>query len=784
MPTFHLKVIQIEQTCLFELTWKSSHRLNTKVIYPTTLADYYQDWRRNYLSFYRDQMRGSAGVSVSLLEIPKDWYGPLGLAEKQLRREFQYWLDSADLKPIRQVMVDAANQAGEALIFVSCDNLAIAKLPWEAWQLGTMANVNVQILRTSLNRTVTDAATQRRGKTRILAIIGDDTGLDFSKSKAALAELQKNLDVHFTGWIKDKSSEHLLNEIRAAIMDPLGWDILFFAGHSNELGGGQLNIAPNKSILIDDIADAIRVAKTHGLQFALFNSCEGIEIAESLLNLGLNGVSVMREAIRNDVAEDFFQYFAAAIADYQDVHSAVAFAGNALKAKHDEQYPSAYLIPSVYADPEILATQPETVPFRPRRHSWSDRLFAKLRPLTPSRREALILGALAIFSLLPSVQNTLLDLRQLTQAFYRESTGQFANSRLQVPIRLVAVDQESIAIASKRYGRPRPGQSIDRQHLANLIQIATSPGTRVIGIDYALMEPATGDKQLAQAIQQAKQQKIALIFAATHNDTDDNRRYDYASPDITGKDPLLGNMDFLFYLDSERQLPIFYPHLLGEMPGSPLPLAYQMACSKSHLQKTSCPPVRNFSVQPLTTWSAVLQQRWLHPIIDYSINPKHIYETISAKDFTPTALSNSATPSIVLITPKGENLGGVTPGSDIYTAPRTYQTFSHDERQRMSGGEVHAYITSQLLNRGFILPIPDLWMVGIVGLAGKGIQIAARQRSPTRWQKLILMGLPLIGISLSLQLYVSGKVLMPIVLPALAYFVNVAPLIRRPSRHV
>lgn len=98
------------------------------------------------------------------------------------------------------------------------------------------------------------------------------------------------------GWQPGQEIAELKAKISAAIADERGWDVLFFAGHSNEtvLTGGELAIAPNVSLSISEITPQLLKAKQRGLQFALFNSCSGLTLANSLIDLGLSQVAVMR----------------------------------------------------------------------------------------------------------------------------------------------------------------------------------------------------------------------------------------------------------------------------------------------------------------------------------------------------------------------------------------------------------------------------------------------------------------------------------------------------------
>ncbi|MEC4814045.1 MAG: hypothetical protein SAK29_12345 [Scytonema sp. PMC 1069.18] len=138
--------------------------------------------------------------------------------------------------------------------------------------------------------------------------------------------------------------------------------MLFFAGHSNEttFTGGQISIAPNVSISLSEIEKPLTTAINNGLKFAIFNSCDGLSIANKLIDLGLSQVAIMREKIHNRVAGEFFVQFLNALKEYQDVHEALLTASDYLKVEKNLTYLSAYLIPSLFRHPnaELFRLQP------------------------------------------------------------------------------------------------------------------------------------------------------------------------------------------------------------------------------------------------------------------------------------------------------------------------------------------------------------------------------------------------------------------------------------------
>src|SRR4028119_2039735 len=257
---FHLKVQRVEQVCLFELSWGQGQRLNVEVPFPEILIAHYQQWNTNYLSFYKTALRGRVAAKGNIAPPPVDWHAKLVEAEAKLLYEFYQWLRSSELYEIRSTLAQAVREgerrsdAPPVDVFLSCNPLDLARLPWEAWEIGAefAAKGRIRIVRTPLNiQGKTAAPPHRDRKARVLVILGDDTGLNFQADREAVKSLYPVAEVEFVGWQPGKDIDALKAEIVNAITDERGWEVLFFAGHSNEtaLTGGELAIAPGVSDL-------------------------------------------------------------------------------------------------------------------------------------------------------------------------------------------------------------------------------------------------------------------------------------------------------------------------------------------------------------------------------------------------------------------------------------------------------------------------------------------------------------------------------------------------------
>ena len=808
---FHLKIQRVEKVCLFELSWGQGQQFSVTLPYPETITTSYQDWQKIYLSFYHRALRARV-VNSGRLTKEVDWHQKLVQAEAKLLCEFHRWLRHEELFEIRAIIAQAAKQKTENLpthptqlaiveVFLTCNPLELSRLPWEAWEITEFAaSSKIRIVRKPINirSTPVNSLSRRRGKARILAILGDDTGLNFQVDKEAVCSLSPIAEVEFVGWQPQQSKAELKETIVKAITDQRGWDILFFAGHSNETinTGGELAIAPATSISINEITQPLTIAKQRGLQFAIFNSCSGLSIANTLIDLGLSQVAVMREPIHNKVAQEFLVKFLQSLAEYEDVHQSLLAACQFLKVEKNLTYPSTYLIPSLFRHPDAPL-------FCLQRFG----IKQKLRKWLPTTREALFLSTMILLSWQLSTQNFLIDKRVFVQGIYRQLTNQVSNKK-SPPVLLVEIDETSIQKAKISYPRP-----MDRGYLTQIIQQLTAINAKIIGIDYVLdrYQPKN-DQKLAKVLRSSvEKQGTWFVFATSRNQTGGwfEPLPELASPNwrLQGNVFLVG---YDIYVTHVTLLP------MQDTKNRPLPFAYLLAMvnwlnfeqpeellqpqinssvnwfdqvsdqvtqitGKHHLDLFS-PSSR---LQPLTKFSYKLKQLWLHPIIDFSIPPEAIYLRLPAwkllenNDSPLLSLTKlEKRPSIVIIASRYKE-AGLAPGEDNFPLPAAVnywrsQKYPPDPSSTFTGGEIHSYMVHHFLNQRFVIPIPNLWLIGVAALLGKGVVLTLKMEveSHKRKQEIILLsfGLTIIYGLASLQIYISGAILLPWILPSLTFW--------------
>ncbi|MBD2495823.1 CHASE2 domain-containing protein [Nostoc sp. FACHB-280] len=780
---FNLKIQQFDKFCSFELAWGQGQQIVTTLAYPDELNFKYQEWQRIYLRFYSTALRGKVEEVGSLLAPSIDWRSELVKKETELLSEFYRWLRSAELYEIRAEIAKATRNIENSYIniFISCNSLGLIRLPWEVWEIGTdfgLSSSKIRIIRTSINRTrpFTPLSRYRSGKARILVILGDETGLNFQAEKQALKSLKQLAEVEFIGWQPQENIPELKNKIVQAITSTLGWDILLFAGHSNEtnLTGGEIAIAPNVALSVSELERPLLIAKEKGLRFALFNSCNGLSIADKLIDLGISQVAIMREPIHNQVAGKFILSFIQALSEYKDIHTSLITASQYFKLEKHFTYPSAYLIPSLFGHPEADLFYLKNYGIKS--------LFKLFKPTT---QEIAFIGTLLVISLILPLQNLLLQQRILLQAQYRQLTNQLAMKVSQPPVLLVTIDEESIIKA--KISNPKP---MDRRYLASLVNKLTAYQAKVIGIDYLLDRPhPQTDQILANSIKSAVESDKHTLFVFI---TDDDKS---VLPEIASLNWSLEG-EVTTYPWYVKLLP--YNYFQTQQPWN---FASVLALAKQ-LQQTSNPPlpqlnnntdyfqtVKNFLISHkqsnktfikyqrshekiITLLSYNIHQIFLKPIIDFSIPPEQVYDSIPAwKLLESQTAPQNLQQQVVMIVAGGYDEAGISfDGEDNYdqeNLPLAIQ-YWHPDSKVFTGGEYNAYMVHHFLTGRLVVPIPEVWLIVLTVILSKIWYLWQNNRKSTNWYLLILPTsfTGLYGL-VSLQLYISSfAILLPLLLPS------------------
>ena len=227
----------------------------------------------------------------------------------QLLNSFNSWLDTDCFRPLKEKFLAKLNPSNEIRILIQTENIQLKCLPWHLvnwFEPYTKAEIAIS---SSNYEIETNTDKSSRPQVRILAIIGNSKGINTEQDRYLLSQLPNSLVTLLV--------EPTRQEVTEQLWHPDGWHILFFAGHSNSdchKGTGCIYINQQDSLTIRKLKYALEKAITKGLKIAIFNSCDGLGLAQELSDLKIPQILVMREPVPDKVAQEFLKYFLTAYA--------------------------------------------------------------------------------------------------------------------------------------------------------------------------------------------------------------------------------------------------------------------------------------------------------------------------------------------------------------------------------------------------------------------------------------------------------------------------------------
>ena len=328
------------------------------------LEQCFQAWNRCYSSL--------AG-SCRPLGIPKaeDGTAPVQSAAANLAAceragrilgdRFNQWLRQPSLLPLREAWLEKLRPEDELRVILQTQDRVIQRLPWHQWDL-LERYPKAEIALGNLGYDQARAAiAPSQPPVKILAILGDSSGIDVQSDRELLEQLP-GAEVTF-----------LVEPRRSELNDQLWqqpWRILFFAGHSSSGGTdgispGRFRINEQETLTLEQLKFGLKRAVEQGLQLAIFNSCDGLGLAQEFAHLDIPQLIVMREPVPDRVAQAFLKYFLSAYGGGASFYPAVRQARERLQAMEGE-FPCATWLPMIFQNPAAvplswrsLAGQPE-----------------------------------------------------------------------------------------------------------------------------------------------------------------------------------------------------------------------------------------------------------------------------------------------------------------------------------------------------------------------------------------------------------------------------------------
>lgn len=345
---------------------------------PKSLSNKFKDWQY-YIGLQGDRKviknreNRTSGV-INLTELANSLKAELN---KWLGRDG--WVDENGQPDPRVSLVlqkfrEKITQKDEVQIIVQTEDRELRGLPWQEWDTlagYTSSGVEVAISATNFKRLTQKQTPQLKATARILVVFGDEK-LDFAE------------EINFIKSLRQHGGDpHILREptrkqLEEKLQDSQGWHIFFFAGHSESdrngrIGRIQINPTDGKEGIIEiaELKDLLTGAIQKRLQIAIFNSCDGLGLANQLTELSLPYCIVMRERVESALARELLRHFLEAFVQDRSLFAAMNYARQQLQKKFE---PGKSWLPVIVANPLAKEVTWNRL-FSERRLSWQWEIF-------------------------------------------------------------------------------------------------------------------------------------------------------------------------------------------------------------------------------------------------------------------------------------------------------------------------------------------------------------------------------------------------------------------------
>ncbi|MEZ2232600.1 CHAT domain-containing protein [Microcoleus sp.] len=267
---------------------------------------------------------------------------------KKLQNSINNWLKSESLLHFVDSLRRNLLPTDEVRVLIETENQVLWRLPWHLWDFledYPKAEIAFSLPRYSRYTKIKKSTSRKNKKVRILACLGESTGINLDVDRSLLEQLPSAETVF------------LVNPSRAQLFETLwnaeGWDIFYFAGSSasdSDGSNGQISLNPTDTLMANELKNALEKAMGRGLKLAIFNSCDGLGIANQLANFGSLTTIVMRYRIPNEVAYTFLEHFLEAFSSGKSLYASVRETRERLHGLEDTS-PGASWLPVIFHNP-------------------------------------------------------------------------------------------------------------------------------------------------------------------------------------------------------------------------------------------------------------------------------------------------------------------------------------------------------------------------------------------------------------------------------------------------
>lgn len=648
-------------------------------------------WRRSEIEHPEFEVEDEDPTHISAAEFHQ--------LSHELQTQLNTWLNASSFRVIDRQLRTRLSPKDTIRIMVVAKDPQVLQLPWCLWDfLVDYPKAEVALSLPEFARSQQVPSANRRKKVRILSILGNAQGIDVEHDRQLLQKLP-DTEIHY-----------LVEPTAQAVQEKLWqsqWDVLFFAGHSStdisinasnntshenftnisenasKNVKGYIQISQTETLTIEQLKYGLRHAIAQGLKLAIFNSCDGLGLAQNLADLQLPQVIVMRESVPDRVAQEFLKAFLATFSGGKSLYASVREAREKLQALETE-FPCATWLP-------VICQNPAEVP--PTWQDWCGPKRQLLPSMTRSQAKTIALSTLLITSCMTGIRWLGLMQPLELQAFdvlMQHRPIEAPDPRLLI----VRIDEGDIQ------KQPQNGGSLSDETLDRVLAVLAQQQAQVVGLDLYRDFP-TQRSSLKQRFKQMTEAN-QLIAICKRPDPESNDPTGIAPPTEISESEI-GFSDFVQDRDGvvRRQLLFASPGTVSSC-ATPYSLSTQLVFRYLFAQNPSISPTFTPNndlklgntvfpaLQSQTSGYQRFDSRGSQVLLNYrsTPSPMDIAEQVTVQQLLSGNMNRSAIKGRIVL------IGVTAPSSGDYFSTPYGKSFPH----RLPGVLVHAHMVSQMLS--------------------------------------------------------------------------------------
>jgi hypothetical protein len=305
----------------------------------------FQEWQSRYRRLDPQNHRLLSNKAVSL--VPERINDCLD-AGAMLQANLHQWYSAPGFGAIRERLAPTLDPNLEIDMLVRSRSKGLLRLPWNSiWQplldLYPKAEVSISLIPAP---TAEDSGFDtEKFQVSVLSILASAQGIKIDRSQ----EYLNALPYTEAEFIVAPNYHDFVNSLT---QQP--WSVVFISSYiSGYLPNNRIYINHHDTISIPELKHRLQLAVERGLKLLILNCGDGLELAAELADVGIPQLIVMREAVQDQVAQEFVKLLLKACSSGKSLQLAVREARERLVAI-EKVVPAASWMPVVYQQP----TQP------------------------------------------------------------------------------------------------------------------------------------------------------------------------------------------------------------------------------------------------------------------------------------------------------------------------------------------------------------------------------------------------------------------------------------------